>query len=55
MVMNSNIESPQLLQNLERRVYDLFSKGRFAWVVDDKDEVKLIINYEKSIKINDYR
>ena len=25
-----------------KKVYDLFSKGRFAWVVDNEDEVKLI-------------
>ena len=26
-----------------KKSYDLFSKGRFAWVVDNKDETKLII------------
>ena len=26
-----------------KKSYDLFSKGRFAWVVDNKDEAKLII------------
>ena len=25
-----------------KRIYDLFSKERFAWVIDKKDEVKLI-------------
>ena len=36
-----------------KKSYDLFSKGRFAWVVDDEDEKKTYINYEKSIKTND--
>ena len=25
-----------------KKSYDLFSKGRFAWVVDNEDEIKLI-------------
>ena len=25
-----------------KKSYDLFSKGRFAWVVDEKDEINLI-------------
>ena len=34
-----------------KRVYDLFSKGRFAWVVDDKDEVKLISTMKKASRL----
>ena len=38
-----------------KKTYDLFSKGRFAWVVDNKDEAKLIMTMKKSFKIDDYR
>ena len=38
-----------------KKNYDLFSKGRFAWVVDSKDEVKVNYNNEKSFKTYDYR
>ena len=34
-----------------KKVYDLFSKGRFAWVVDDKDEKKLIITMKKASRL----
>ena len=30
-----------------KKVYDLFSKGRFAWVVDNEDEAKLIVTMKK--------
>jgi len=30
-----------------KKSYDLFSKGRFAWVVDDDDEKKLILTMKK--------
>ena len=31
-----------------KKSYDLFSKGRFAWVVDNKDEAKLIVTMKKA-------
>ena len=34
-----------------KKTYDLFSKGRFAWVVDDKDEIKLIVTMKKASRL----
>jgi len=34
-----------------KKTYDLFSKGRFAWVADDKDEIKLIVTMKKASRI----
>ena len=34
-----------------KKSYDLFSKGRFAWVVDNKDEAKLIITMKKASRL----
>jgi len=34
-----------------KKVYDLFSKGRFAWVVDSKDESKLIVTMKKASRL----
>ena len=34
-----------------KKVYDLFSKGRFAWVVDNEDEVKLISTMKKASRL----
>ena len=34
-----------------KRTYDLFSKGRFAWVVDNKDEIKLIVTMKKASRL----
>jgi len=34
-----------------KKSYDLFSKGRFAWVVDNKDEVKLIVTMKKASRL----
>ena len=34
-----------------KKTYDLFSKGRFAWVVDSKDEAKLIVTMKKASRI----
>ena len=34
-----------------KKVYDLFSKGRFAWVVDNNDEKKLIITMKKASRL----
>ena len=31
-----------------KKSYDLFSKGNFAWVVDNKDEKKLIVTMKKA-------
>ena len=34
-----------------KKSYDLYSKGRFAWVVDNKDEAKLIITMKKASRL----
>ena len=34
-----------------KKSYDLFSKGRFAWVVDNKDEKKLIATMKKASRL----
>ena len=34
-----------------KKSYDLFSKGRFAWVVDMKDEAKLIVTMKKASRL----
>jgi len=34
-----------------KKTYDLFSKGKFAWVVDAKDEAKLIITMKKASRL----
>ena len=34
-----------------KKSYDLFSKGRFAWVVDNKDETKLILTMKKASRL----
>ena len=34
-----------------KKAYDLFSKGNFAWVVDDKDEKKLITTMKKASRL----
>ena len=34
-----------------KKAYDLFSKGRFAWVVDNKDQVKLIVTMKKASRL----
>ena len=34
-----------------KKSYDLFSKGRFAWVVDHKDEAKLIMTMKKASRL----
>ena len=34
-----------------KKAYDLFSKGKFAWVVDSKDETKLIVTMKKASRL----
>jgi len=34
-----------------KKSFDLFSKGRFAWVVDDEDEAKLIVTMKKASRL----
>ena len=34
-----------------KKSYDLFSKGRFAWVVDNQDETKLISTMKKASRL----
>ena len=35
-----------------KKSYDMFSKGRFAWVVDNEDETKLIKTMKKASKLS---
>ena len=34
-----------------KKSFDLFSKGRFAWVVDNEDESKLIVTMKKASRL----
>ena len=34
-----------------KKTYDLFSKGRYAWIADDKDEIKLISTMKKASRL----
>ena len=34
-----------------KKSYDLFSKGRFAWIVDDEDGPKLILTMKKASRL----
>ena len=34
-----------------KKSYDLFSKGRFAWVKDDQEEIKLISTMKKASRL----
>ena len=34
-----------------KKAYDLFSKGRYAWVVDNDDEAKLILTMKKASRL----
>ena len=34
-----------------KKSYDLFSKGKFAWVVDNEDEAKLIVTMKKASRL----
>ena len=34
-----------------KKSYDLFSKGRFAWVVDNDDETKLIVTMKRASRL----
>ena len=34
-----------------KKAYNLFSKGRFAWVVDNEDETKLIVTMKKASRL----
>ena len=34
-----------------KKSYDLFSKGRFAWIVDNEDEIKLIATVKKASRL----
>ena len=34
-----------------KKVYDLFSKGRFAWIIDNKEEIKLITTMKKASRL----
>ena len=34
-----------------KKIYDLFSKGKFAWIVDNEDETKLIRTMKKASRL----
>ena len=34
-----------------KKSYDLFSKGRFAWIVDNEDGIKLIVTMKKASRL----
>ena len=34
-----------------KKSYDLFSKDRFAWIVDNEDEIKLIVTMKKASRL----
>ena len=34
-----------------KKAYDLYSKGRFAWVVDNENEAKLIVTMKKASRV----
>ena len=34
-----------------KKSYDLSSKGRFAWIIDNEDEVKLIVTMKKASRL----
>ena len=34
-----------------KKIYDLFSKGRFAWMVENTDEAKLILTMKKASRL----
>ena len=34
-----------------KKSYDLFSKGRFAWIVDNEDEIKLISTMKRASRL----
>ena len=34
-----------------KKSYNLFSKGRFAWIVDNEDEIKLIVTMKKASRL----
>ena len=34
-----------------KKSYDLFSKGKFAWIVDNDDETKLIVTMKKASRL----
>ena len=44
------IKAPVTAKSGKKR-YDLFSKGKFAWVVDNKDEKKLIVTMKKASRL----
>ena len=44
------LKSPVIAKS-GKKSYDLFSKGRFAWVVENKDEIKLISTMKKASRL----
>jgi len=47
---NFKLKAPVIAKS-GKRSYDLFSKGRFAWVVDNEDEAKLISTMKKASRL----
>ena len=44
------LKSPVTVNSV-KKTYDLFSKGRFAWVVDNEDEAKLIVTMKRASRL----
>ena len=44
------LKSPVIAKS-GKKTYDLFSKGRFAWIVDNEDERKLISTMKKASRL----
>ena len=47
---NFKLKAPVIAKS-GKKSFDLFSKGRFAWVVDNKDESKLISTMKKASRL----
>jgi len=45
-----NLKSPVAARS-GKKSYNLFSKGRFAWIANNKDEAKLIITMKKASRL----
>ena len=45
-----NLKAPVTAKS-GKKSYDLFSKGRFAWVADTEDEAKLIVTMKKASRL----
>ena len=49
--MSQLVEEITVAAKSGKKTYDLFSKGKFAWVVDNEDETKLIATMKKASRL----